>query len=122
MYEGEKREADVWGKEIDPLFRHDRLILVDTLEELEKEFSKVALELFKVKSTNEDEENMRYISHLLIPFIYFMDIKCSQPPAILSVIDPSNFYPAYLCTRLCFLYSISVGYMLYYFEDGIKLK
>lgn len=64
VYEGEKWAADVRVKELDPVFRRDRPVLPHTLEELEQEFSKEALELFRVKSTDEDEENMKHRERL----------------------------------------------------------
>jgi len=64
MYEGEKWVPDVRGKELDPGFRGDQRVFPHTLEELEQEFSKEALELFRMKCTDEDEENMKHRERL----------------------------------------------------------
>jgi len=64
VYEGEKWTADIRGKELDPGFRGDQRVFPSTLEELEQEFLKEALELFRVKCTDEDEENMKHRERL----------------------------------------------------------
>lgn len=63
-YDREKWVADVRGKELDPGFRGEQRVFPHTLEELEQEFSKEALDLFRVKNIDEEEENMKHRERL----------------------------------------------------------
>lgn len=64
VHEGEKWPADLRGKELGAGFRSEHHTFPKSLEELEQDFLKEALDIFGAKSAEEDDEKMRHRERL----------------------------------------------------------